>query len=289
MATKKRTQITSMIVVSDLHCGCQMGLCPPDGIKVDEGGHYSPNHSQKVVWGWWRQFWDEWVPDVTRGLPYDLLVNGDMIDNEHHGNKTLITNNISVQRKLAVACMQPEVEKCKAKGGRLFVVRGTDAHDGGSGQDVEAIAEMLGAKPEKLTGRFSRWELWRHLDGPNPNCLIHAMHHIGTTGSAQYETSAPNREMVAELVAAARTGKTPPLYAVRSHRHTYTHTPLACEWGEARCVVTPAWQAKTPFAYKIAGARNAEPQFGGIIIRNGEEECYHRKYWKQLSRPEPEV
>ena len=132
----RKLKINNLVVVSDLHCGCQMGLCPRGGIQLDEGGHYEPNKIQCVVWGWWDEFWHEWVPNVTRGEPYDILVNGDMIDNEHHGVKTLITNNIAVQRELAIACMGPQAKACRAKGGRLYIVRGTVAHDGGAGQDV---------------------------------------------------------------------------------------------------------------------------------------------------------
>jgi hypothetical protein len=37
---------------------------------------------------------------------------------------------------------------------------------------------------------------------------------------------------------------------------------------------------KTPFAWKVPGARISEPQFGGIVIRQGDEEHYYRrKVW----------
>ena len=34
----KRT-VNNLVVVSDLHCGCRLGLCPEGGAQLDEGGH----------------------------------------------------------------------------------------------------------------------------------------------------------------------------------------------------------------------------------------------------------
>ena len=32
----------NLIAISDQHCGSQLGLCPPDGVRLDEGGVYKP-------------------------------------------------------------------------------------------------------------------------------------------------------------------------------------------------------------------------------------------------------
>jgi len=255
---------------------------------LDEGGHYTPNAVQQATWAWWNEFWGEFVPVTTRKEPYDILLNGDWLDNEHHGAKTLISNNIEIQRRIAIRCMERHVEVCQKAGGRFYVTRGTGVHDGESGQDVERIAEELGAVPD-ATGKFSRWEMWKRIEGPDSHCLVHALHHIGTTGSAHYETSAPNRELVAEYVEAAQTAEEPPRFVIRSHRHRHTAVPLATIHGRAWCVVTPSWQGKTGFAYRVAGARISQPQFGGIILRNGDEEVYWREFWRCLSRPKIEV
>ena len=31
----KRKPVQNVVVISDLHCGCQVGLCPPDGVRLD--------------------------------------------------------------------------------------------------------------------------------------------------------------------------------------------------------------------------------------------------------------
>jgi hypothetical protein len=48
--------------------------------------------------------------------------------------------------------------------------------------------------------------------------------------------------------------------------------------------VTPAWQGKTPFVWKVPGARLSEPQFGGVMIRRGDEEFYFRRQVWTLDR-----
>jgi hypothetical protein len=54
----------------------------------------------------------------------------------------------------------------------------------------------------------------------------------------------------------------------------------AGETSRAIAVVTPAWQSKTRFAWKIPGARLSTPQFGGIVIRYAKGELFVRtKVW----------
>lgn len=278
---KRKATPNALVVVSDIHAGCQMGLCPPTGVPLDEGGRYTPNVIQRAMWSWWKEFWGEFVPLVTKGHTFDICLNGDLIDNEHHGVKTLISNNIECQRRLAVEILAPVAHKAV----RLFVVRGTDAHDGGSGQDVEAIAHSLGAVPDS-TGRYARWELNKRIDGPDKNCVANLMHHIGGTGGSHYDTSAPKRELIEAFIEAARAAERPPTFVVRSHRHRFTQVPEMTDWGRAFCIVTPGWQAKTGLAHKIAGARVSPPQFGGVVLINGREECYPRVYWKRLKKSE---
>ena len=67
---RENRPITNLVVVSDLHVGCQLGLCPKEGALLDEGGLYLPNAAQQTVWDWWKEFWNDWVPAVCRGEPF---------------------------------------------------------------------------------------------------------------------------------------------------------------------------------------------------------------------------
>ncbi len=51
--------------------------------------------------------------------------------------------------------------------------------------------------------------------------------------------------------------------------------------------MTPGWQGKTPFAWKIPGARLATPQFGGIVIKEDKKGIlYIRKFVRSID-PSP--
>ncbi len=274
----------NLVVVSDTHCGCKVGLCPPGKtVKLDDGGYYVQSAFQKKVWKIWEQFWQEWVPSVVGDEPYDVCHNGDVIDGVHHGSTTQISHNIEDQKNIAVSVLSPIVEDCVTSGGRYYHIRGTEAHVGKSGSYEESVAKSLGATPNR-EGQFARYDLWKRVG----TSLVHLLHHIGTTGSAAHEASAVNAEMTAEYVEAARWREQPPDFIVRSHRHRFISVELDTANGIGSAIVTPGWQGKTPFAWKIAGARLTVPQFGGIIIRHGSGEAHYRRRIWSIGRSEEE-
>ena len=272
----------NLVVISDTHCGCRLGLVHPDGITVDSGGQYLPSEFQQKMWAYWRTFWDEWVPEVTRGDPFDVVHNGDAIDGTHHRSTTQISHNLEDQQRIAEAVLAPIVAQCMASGGTYYHIRGTEAHVGQSGEYEERLARTLGAKPNEQ-GQYARYDMWKRVG----NALVHLLHHIGTTSSAAHEASAVNAELTAEYVEAARWHREAPDFIVRSHRHRSIAVDLNSAKGHAAAIVTPAWQGKTPYVWKIPGARISEPQLGGILIRQGDEEFYYRrKVWSFERSPE---
>lgn len=278
--------VRSLVVISDTHAGCRLALCPPGPQPLDDGGFYQPSTIQKKLYSLWREFFDVWVPEVTRGEPYDLVHNGDAIDGVHHGATTQVSQNIEDQLGIAERLLKPEVGKCLALGGTYYHIRGTQAHVGQSGVYEEQLARRLGAKPNEQ-GQYARYDLWKRIGKSTKRVqapLVHLLHHIGTTSSAAHESSAVNAEMTAMYVEAARWGKEPPDYIVRSHRHRSIAVDLNSAKGYAAAIVTPAWQLKTPFAWKIPGARVSEPQVGGVCIRQGDEEFYYRRRVWSLDR-----
>lgn len=282
MAKRPRT----LIVISDTHSGCRVGLMHPDGMRVDGGGWYKPSAFQLKMWDWWREFWDEWVPEVTRGEAYDVVHNGDALDGVHHRSTTQISQNMEDQQRIAEAVLLPVAEACRASGGTYYHIRGTEAHVGQSGEFEERLARKLGAKPN-AEGQYARFDLWKRVGTATKRVhapLVHLLHHVGTTASAAHESSAVNAELTASYVEAARWGRQPPDYIVRSHRHRCIAVDMNSARGNAAALVTPAWQGKTPFTWKVPGARISEPQVGGIAIRQGEEEHYYRRWVRSFDR-----
>jgi len=264
---KQRIDAPNLVVVSDLHCGCRLGLCPKTGVPLEDGGTYMPSALQRKLWAMWRHFWDKWVPDVSRGEPIVVVVNGDAIDGEHHRSKTPFSHNIEDHRRCARLLLAPIAKLCE---GRFYMITGTAAHDGEAGQEVESLARELGAIPDR-TGRHCRYFLWKTVG----RGLVHISHHIGTTRRAHYESSAPHAELIAAFTEAGRWRRRPPDFVVRSHRHRHIQTEIPADVGDAVSLVTAGWQLKTSFVLQ-KGMTVEPPQIGGAIIRQGQTYLYTR-------------
>lgn len=268
------SEIKNAIVISDTHIGCKLGLCPPK-VQLDEGGYYIPSLLQQKLWTFWQEFWNEWVPKVTKGADYLVVHNGDALDGVHHNAVTQISNNYETQLAIAREVLQPIVDNKKCK--KYFHIRGTEAHVGPSAQYEEKLAQELGAVPDQ-NNNHARWEMWLKMAG----ALIHFTHHVGTTSSASYESTAVYKELIEAYNEAGRYGDKPPDCVIRSHRHRQMEIRISTVSGYGISCVTPGWQLRTPFTYRMGLGRSSMPQIGGYLIRcNEEEHVYTRfKVWK---------
>lgn len=257
-----KSKTPDIIVISDTHFGCKLALCPPK-FRLDEGGFYEASKMQKDIYAMWRYFWDKYVPMITAGNDYIIVHNGDCVDGVHHQSTTQISHNMNNQRRLAKEVLRPIVNRKKCKG--YYHIRGTEAHVGKSAEHEEDVAEALGAIPDEI-GNHARWEMFLEMNGIN----IHFSHHIGTTGSTHYESSAVMREIGEFYTEAGRWGDKAVDILVRSHRHRAMkiEIPTASHYGMG--LVTPGWQGKTPFTHRIPGGRVSMPQIGGIVIKFGD-------------------
>lgn len=273
--------VNNLVVVSDLHVGCQLALIRPEGARLDNDGQYRPSRLQKKLWAWWEEFWGAFVPLATKGEPYAVVINGDVLDGVHHNSTTQWSLNLTDQAVMARAILAPVVAGCE---GRFYMIRGTEAHVGKSAQEEERLARELGAVASR-DGQFARYELWKLI---GEGRLVHLLHHVGTTGSQAYEATAVHKELVESITEAGRWERRFPDVIVRSHRHRYIETVIPTARGRAFACVTPAWQLKTPFAWRIPGARLSEPQVGGVVVRYHKEELFVRPWVQSLERGNPE-
>lgn len=265
--------ISNVVVVSDTHAGCQLAICPPE-VHLDEGGVYTASALQRKLFELWSHFWDVFVPEATKGEDFVVVHNGDIVDGFHHQAKTLITINLHDQAIIAEELMGPVLANPRCRG--YYQVRGTEAHVGKSAENEEGIARTLGAIRNNY-GKSARWDLRLTIgDNQGTKKKLHFLHHIGTTGSQAYEATAIHKELVESLIEASRWGEMAPDMIIRSHRHRYLKTEMAGTRGMISAFATPCWQGKTPFAWKIPGARLSSPQFGGVVIRVAHGELFTR-------------
>ena len=289
MSKKKKIKfnlkdINSIVVISDLHVGCGMAICP-DIINMDDKGTYHPSVFQKKMKCWWDELWKEVVPKWTHGEKYAVVLNGDSLDGVHHKSTTQWSHNLEDQSEAAYQLLKPVVDLC---GGRFYMIRGTEAHVGVSGVEEERLAKRLGAIPNSER-QYARHVLWKFIGSPDrtkKRFLLNFLHHIGTTGSMAYETTAVMKELVEAYSEAGRWNRRPPDVIIRGHRHRSIEIKVPTVNQRGIALTLPAWQAKTPFAYKIAGGRQSEPQIGAVLIRVSlEGELYTREWVQSFDRP----
>ena len=282
--TEGRGMVNNVIVISDLHAGCQLGLCP-DEVHLDSGGSYKSSFLQKKVMAMWGHFWDEWVIEVSKGEPFDVIMNGDAIDGDHHNAKTQITHNLNDQIEIAYTLLAPIVNNKMCR--KYFHVRGTEAHVGKSGEFEELLAKKLNAIPDSL-GNYARWELW--LEIGKQKALCHFSHHIGATGSSSYESTAVYKELIEAFNEAGRWNDKPPSLVCRSHRHRQFEIRIPTASGYGITLVTPGWQLKTPYVHRLPSGRASTPQIGGYLIRSGDKDGLYTRFkvWR-VERPTTEI
>jgi hypothetical protein len=261
-------------IISDLHVGSSLGLCPEAGLPLDDGGVYLPSSAQREVSKAWENFF-ETAFSFRKISKRILIINGDIVDGAHHNTVALATNNIMTQEDGAVEILKPKA----ARYDKVFVTRGTEAHVQSGAQSDERIAKGIGAEPDE-TGNQARWQLWLEVGG----MVLNVAHHISTTSSAAYESSAVMREMVAGLVEAGQWGQRMPDVFVRSHRHRFIEVGIPSDRGKIRAFITPAWQLRTPFVERIDRMRL--PHIGGvnIIIEDGSCQIKEKIYPFQTTK-----
>lgn len=259
-----------VVTVGDIHTNSTLGLCPPEGVSLDDGGHYSPNKIQMWIWECWDEFWTR-VAERRAALDADLYVaiNGEFTDGDHHHTSQIITRNPATMLAQAYAAM----DRIKVLSpDRWFVTRGTEAHSGTSGQFDETMARMLGAEPDPATGASSWWNLRMTVNGVN---LSIAHHGRGATRPWTLG-NAPNN-LAAQLVNAYAYDDWKPHLALRGHHHY---------WGDSydnhriRVIQAGAWQLSTSFGHRIAA--DDPPGIGGVYVV-----CQDGKYEVEKGRFRP--
>ena len=242
-------------VTSDHHTNSSIGLCPPEGVMLDEGGRYIPSKAQLWLSEKWTEFHGE-VAKLRQSLKANLcyVLNGDAFDGDHHGTSQIITRNEESQAYIAhgvfgvVRDLKPDL---------TLVTRGTTAHVGEGAASEEALAKFLKAERDPESRAWSSWHHRLSLHGLH----LDFQHHTSIGG---LPWTVPGG--VARLAFRIRwehldRGLTPPDLAIRSHKHLHADSYDA---HKTRAIVTPAWQLKTAFAHKVAPESIAD--IGGIVV-----------------------
>ena len=218
-----------VLVISDTHCGSDVGLLPEE-VYLDDG--------QKIGYG--KNKWQEWLwksfQETQKTLlakigsdPFILVVNGDLIEGIHHRSDEVVAAKIMEHLTIAKVALGPLIEKAHTS----YFVRGTECHV----RDLETVvAKEFGAGKAHDFIQFD-------VNG----VMVDARHHMPTTTRLHLESTALGVIAANNRSNAVRAGHKPARVFLRGHRH------LAGTYSDGECLAacTGAWQGLTRFGKKV--------------------------------------
>lgn len=262
-------------VVSDIHSGSTLAVCPYR-VPLDDGGEYKASKVQRWLWRKWCDYW-ETIAALGKdyGLPVTVIINGDIVEGDHHETTQIISRNESTQFRLAIETLEPMLDVAK----EIFVVRGTESHTGPSSSMEEMIAADIGAE-ESPDGKASWWHLYIEFGG-----VTFDVQHHPESGSMRPWTAGAEVNRIAAILTYeyARTGDRPPDIGLRAHKHGFRDSGVT---HPVRVFATPSWQFQTAFVNRI-GDGGKLPTFGGLwfVCRDGHYTWDWQPYQPKRARP----
>lgn len=251
-------------MTGDPHCGGSTGLLPAEGIKLDDGNQVLPNLFQEWAWDKWLKAWERSKLLAADCDKLIVILNGDLVDGNHHGTTQLVSANPAIQVRIAKAALSPIRD---LQPDELYVVRGTAAHGGESGSIEEIIAEDIGAKPDPSTGSFSRWK----LDIQVHDTWVQAFHH-GRLGTRKWTEQNALHGLAWDIrTSYDSVGSKAPDLVFTAHQHGWGDSGLfSCP---TRVVMSPGWQGATQYVHRtMIGKAGIVPVGMWVaIVEEGEE------------------
>lgn len=261
-----------VVVVSDLHVGSIYGLLP-ETFTTSGGTPSRPNTGQQYLLQCWKDFLSRVarLSDVAA-----VVVNGDIVDGSQRAQSgtEFSLPILQDQVEAAIRLLRPLLQA--AKDAPLYLVAGTEYHDGRAAAFVEQIGRSLGAEryAGPGTGRYSREVLDLELDG----VVVNFSHGI-SVATGFYRATPADREGIWSALAGKEKMLPRADVVVRSHAHTFIHV----EHASKHILITPCWQLQTRYMRKNSVYRMV-PDIGGLVLhldpaakKAGEDPCQIQK------------
>ena len=249
----------TIAAVSDLHAGSTLGLHPKAGTTLDDGQTYHPNKAQLWLWSKWLDYWKQVA--AVRADKLAILLNGDLVDGNHHGTTQLVSGNPVDQAAICSAILEPAFA---LKPDHIIVTRGTEAHVGGSACFEESIAKGWHGRGLPIVMHATNYTWW-HFVGKFGNIVVDMAHHANMGGRNWTGPNACNLHAADLFYEHAKNKRPHPDLALRAHAHRSGDSQDA---HPVRYIAMPAWQIKTAFGHKIAAGKFAD--IGGVIAQCGD-------------------
>lgn len=247
-AATARSKMTPklLVVLSDLHCGSDVGLLPAK-VQLDDGqelGHGS-NPWQKWLWAQWLAMQD-WIKKVTADNVFAIIINGDAIEGIHHKSDEMVAAKILEHCTIARMALAPIVDASA----EVYCTRGTECHT----RDLETY----------LMRSLGRGKAHDFIQLNFNGVLVDARHHMGVTSRLHLEATGLAIVAANNRSNAVRAGHRPARIFLRGHRHI----PGIYSDGEVLVGVTGAWQGLTRHAKKVVADSIPRPSCLILDARN---------------------
>ena len=225
-----KTKSKRVLIVSDFHCGHEVGLTPPE---------WNPSYAADHMSKYRSYMWEKFNEEVEALKPIDILVaNGDLVDGrgDRQGSLELIILDRQKQAEMAAQIISGLGAKS------LYMTRGTDYHVGPEESWENLVADKLNA--ERIGDVINL-----DVNGLTMNFR----HHIGGSQTPIGRTTPLAREAVWNVLWSVRQGFPLADVIVRSHVHYHSF------------VGGPGWLALTTPGLQGYGTRYGERRLSGLI------------------------
>lgn len=257
-------------VVADTHTNSTAGLLPPE-VRRDDGSTHRANDRQLWLWDQWRDLWRH-VRKLKKKHKARVIgvFDGDGPDrNRHSGGYDLIAASRADIVRWTVASLEPMAKACNT----LIINRGTPAHEGGTGELAELVAQQLDTMPDPATGNATWWwpelviEGVRFVFGHRPISSSYREH---TRGAGAQRTAHDLED------AYYRMGDPVPDVAVFAHVH---HWEDSGQNRKLRAVYCPPWKLCDSYGHSLGMSGKIEPVGAWVfVVRDGH---YTAELWKR--------
>lgn len=271
---------TVIAVHSDLHAGSTVAVCPPKW-NLNDGGTFYASPAQQILHRQWihsAKSVKDLLNENRRRKRLVIILNGEPIDGVHHETHQLITRGKPEQEQIAVTLLDEWMQVAgynPQRGDCMYLIRGTTAHERGEhlnnvGRDLDGVIPYRkDSSSTTKDGKYYHDLIRRTVNGK----LFDVAHHGFSVSKRRWLKSNNVRWNLISIYFDCLEYKMPiPDYVIRSHAHEYTFDRYKNMWG----CVTPGWQLKTNFGYKVA--TNNHINTIGMVYFDVTKDGYSKEY-----------
>lgn len=235
-----------IVLISDLHVGAMLAPLPLS--FDDESLGFDAREELRAQFS---AFCNDFVPSVTKGEPFVLVVNGDVIHGDWSKFGILALKTKVKQMRAARELLKPLASAACA----VYIVQGTEVHTADAEDDIaEELLQVANVRPSKKAPGHESLSLMM-------NGLHHRFRHHTTLAGRAWTAAANQANHLADDILRCRAVGVPmPDVFCLGHRHVFGQTLD----GNGMSIVTPSWSGVDRHAR--AKTREDFGSIGGCVL-----------------------